>query len=336
MRHALALLALAALAAEAHGAKAADPVQIRFASPAPPMSQVNTWGLVPWTEDVQKAANGAVEFKFFAGPSLGTFNNIMDRTITQVVDMSFGTFGPMVDQFRKTSVSELPFEGETCLESSVALWRLIGSGLIADEFTRIKPLAVFTFPPGGYHAKKPIRTAADMKGLKVATFTRIASEQASLLGGVPVTMTPSDAYQAVQRGLANAISVGWTAFMPFKYYEVTDFHLDAQQGQGGAYVVINNDVFAKLPEAAKAAIDGLSYERFSRRLGENSDRMEAEFRGGVAKMPGHTVEKLALAEAAVWKKTLAPITEEWVKSTPNGAAVLAAYRAEIANIRAGK
>src|SRR5262249_457902 len=148
-----------ALVAAAQSATAAEPVQIRFASPAPPMSQVNTWGLVPWTEDVQKAAGGAIEFKFFAGPSLGNFNNIMDRTLTQVVDMPSGPSGPMADQFKKTSVTELPFEGESCLESSIALWRLISSGLIADEFTRIKPLGVFTFPPSGYHAKKPIRTA---------------------------------------------------------------------------------------------------------------------------------------------------------------------------------
>jgi len=32
---------------------------------------------------------------------------------------------------------------------------------------------------------------------------------------------------------------------------------------------------------------------------------------------------------------LATITEDWVKSTPDGAAVLAAYRAEIAKIRKG-
>jgi TRAP-type C4-dicarboxylate transport system substrate-binding protein len=331
-----ALRSLALFAALGTSAALADPVQIRFASPAPPMSQVNTWGLVPWTEEVQKASNGAVEFKFFAGPSLGTFNNIMDRTVTQVVDASFGTFGPMGDHFKKTSVSELPFEGENCTEASIALWRLIASGLIADEFTHIKPLAVFTFPPGGYHTKKAIRTADDLKGLKIATFTRVASDQANLLGAVPVTMTPSDAYQAVQRGLASAISVGWTAFMPFKYYEVTSFHLDAQQGQGGAYVVMNKDVYAKLPADARKAIDGLSYEPFTRRMGQNSDKMEAEFRGAVSHMPGHTVEKLAPAEAATWKRILAPITEEWVKSTPNGAAVLAAYRSEIANVRAGK
>jgi TRAP-type C4-dicarboxylate transport system substrate-binding protein len=283
-----------------------------------------------------EASGDAVEFKFFAGPSLGTFNNIYDRTINAVVDMSFGTFGPMADQFKKTSVSELPFEGENCLESSVAMWRLIDKGVTADEFSATKPLAVFTFPPSGYHAKKPIRTADDLKGMKVATFTRIASEQASLLGGVPVTMTPSDAYQAVQRGLASAISVGWTAFMPFKYYEVTNFHLDAQQGQGGAYVVMNKDVFARLPEAAKKAIDGLAYEKFSRRMGQNSDKMEAEFRAAVSAMPGHTVERLAPAESATWKQTLVPIAEEWVKNTPNGAQILAAYRAEIAAVRAGK
>jgi hypothetical protein len=36
-----------------------------------------------------------------------------------------------------------------------------------------------------------------------------------------------------------------------------------------------------------------------------------------------------------WKKMSQPITDEWVKNTPDGEKVLAAFRAEIQNIRRG-
>jgi hypothetical protein len=36
------------------------------------------------------------------------------------------------------------------------------------------------------------------------------------------------------------------------------------------------------------------------------------------------------ADAQNWTRLLAPITDAWVKGTPDGARVLAAYRAEVA------
>jgi hypothetical protein len=53
-------------------------------------------------------------------------------------------------------------------------------------------------------------------------------------------------------------------------------------------------------------------------------------------MAGHTVGELDAAEAARWKQRLTPVTEEWAKATPDGAKVLAAFRAEMANVRGGK
>jgi TRAP-type C4-dicarboxylate transport system substrate-binding protein len=116
---------------------------------------------------------------------------------------------------------------------------------------------------------------------------------------------------------------------------VTRFHLDIAMGQAPAFVFMNKQAYAKLPAGAKAAIDKLSYESFSRRMGDVTDRQDDLGRSTVRKIPGHKVYKLSPEENAKWEKALVPVTEEWVKSTPNGAAILAAFRKEIANVRAG-
>jgi hypothetical protein len=43
---------------------------------------------------------------------------------------------------------------------------------------------------------------------------------------------------------------------------------------------------------------------------------------------------MAPDEAARWRARIAPVVDEWAKRTPDGEIVLAAYRAEIAKIRA--
>jgi hypothetical protein len=54
----------------------------------------------------------------------------------------------------------------------------------------------------------------------------------------------------------------------------------------------------------------------------------------VRAMPDHVIKHVPDTELAQWKARVQPIVDEWVKATPNGAKVLAAYRAEIAKIEA--
>jgi TRAP-type C4-dicarboxylate transport system substrate-binding protein len=253
-----------------------------------------------------------------------------------VTEIAFGVFGPYSSQFPRTDVSSMPFLTDSDTEASVALWRVYANGLIAEEYKQVHPLALFTFPASGFHTKKEIKTADDLKGLKMAVFSRIAAHEIELLGATPITMNPAEAYQAVQRGLVQAVSVGWSAVLPFKLQEVTTHHLEASLGQAPAFIFMNKDAYAKLPAGPKAALDKISYEAFSRRMGDVTDRQDELGRTTVGKIPGHMIYKLSPAETASWQKTLNPVIDEYVKSTPNGAAILAAFKKEVANVKAGK
>ena len=57
---------------------------------------------------------------------------------------------------------------------------------------------------------------------------------------------------------------------------------------------------------------------------------------GMVKAAQQTITTLSPEEEARWKERAKPVVDAWVASTPDGAKVLAAYRAEIAKIRAEK
>jgi len=96
--------------------------------------------------------------------------------------------------------------------------------------------------------------------------------------------------------MVEGLTTSWPAVFPFKLQEVTTFHLDAPLGPAPAFVVMNKDSFARLPDAGKQAIEKLSGEHFVRRMASASDRMDREGRDNVVKMPGQTVAKLDPAE----------------------------------------
>ena len=336
MRINLALAACAAAVLGASAAAGAEPVALKWGFPAPPTSWVNTKGIATWTKEVVPASGDAIEIKVFPGSSVASFANVYDRLLNGVIEIGFGTFGEVGDVFPKTMVSSLPFEAQNTAESGVALWRLYSKDVIADEYKAVKPLAFFAFGMGVLHSTKPIARLDDLKGMKVITTSKSTSDSVHLLGGVPVTMTPSEIYQALQRGVAAAGQVSWAGAVVFKINEITKYHTDVRFGLPGGYFFMNKDAFAKLPEQARAAIDKYSGALLSQQMGQFASEEEEQSIAKILAAPGQSRLKLTATEEERWRKLTSPITDEWLKATPGGEKVLAAYRAELADVRAGK
>jgi TRAP-type C4-dicarboxylate transport system substrate-binding protein len=315
-----------------HGARAAEPVMLKFAFPPPPQSQLYTWGIKPWIEEVEKAATGTLEIMFFPGPALATNVNAIDRVAADVAQMAFGALGSYGDQFAKTDVVALPFLTKNDEKTSVALWRLYERGLLDDAYGRIRPLALFVFPPAGIHSNTRINSLDDLKGMKTAVFGRAPGQMIELLGATPVAMPTETSYQAAERGLVSAIMTGWSAVLPFKLQDVVKYHLDAALGHVVGLIMMNKESYASVPEAVRKAIDAHSGESFSRRMGHTTDRMNALGDAVVCKQQGQTCYKLGAEHAAIWEKRLAPLQADWLKRTPNGDAILAAFKAELAKL----
>jgi TRAP-type C4-dicarboxylate transport system substrate-binding protein len=313
----------------------ADPVQIKFAYPSAPNNALFQ-AMQGWTEDVNKAANGAIEVKLFPGGVIADNTNMYDRVTGGVADIGFAVFGPVSSIFPKTNVGTLPFEAKDHREDALALWALYEKGVIRDEFSKFHPLAFIVFPGLVVHSKKPIHTLADVKGMKISVEGRVLSEMIPRLGAAPISLTPGELYQSLQRGLVEAVPQGWPSVPTFHLNEVTTFHLEAPLGFNTGYVAMNNDSYAKLPPAGKAAIDKFSYKPFTERLIAADDTMQAVGRDATKALPGQTIAQLDPAEEARWKEAVAPVTEQWVQATPDGAKVLAAFRAELTAIRGGK
>jgi TRAP-type C4-dicarboxylate transport system substrate-binding protein len=320
-----------AVLASVQAADAATP-QLKFANPGPPKGYVAVTFTDPWIERVNKAADGALEFKLFAGPGLGTYQNIYDRTINGVADAAFGLLGPISSQFPRTTVPAMPFVTPNATIGSLALWKLLGDGILGGEWDHVKPLALMVFPNVVIHSRKPIAKLEDVQGLKISAQSRPVGEGIERLGAAPVTMPVSELYQSLQRGTIDAATIGWPAHAAYKLGEVTSYHVNVPLGSEVTFMVMNKDSYAKLPAKGRAAIDHEIGEGFQRFIGNSLDELDEKETKDTAAKPGQSVISLPPQEAERWKGRTQPVTESWIKSTPDGAKVLAAYRAAIDSI----
>jgi len=328
-------LAAAVAIASVPAARAEGP-EIKFAWPTPPFGALYQNGFAKWVEDVNREAAGSAEIKVFPGGVIGNFGNVYDRVLNSVADLGFGIHGPISSQFPKTNIVTLPFETKNGEEAGLAIWRLYEKGLIADEYSKIHLLELNVFPNVMIHTKdKAVRTMEDLKGLKISAEGRFISQTVTRLGATPITGNVAELYQSLQRGTIDGIAIAWIALETFKLYEQTHYHVEAPLANDDGFLFMNKDSYAKLPAKMKAAVDKYSGEALVRRIIKVvADATESSRKITMANA-NQTMINLEPAEEARWRAAVAPVTEEWVKSVPNGAAILAAYREEVKKIRGG-
>lgn len=335
MRHAIVITAAALTVAVALPATAQKTVYFGIGSP--PRAHLVQQVFIPWSKKVSAESGGAIKVEVKAGRTLVSPFNVYERVQADVAQIGWGVQSFMKGRFRRSEVVGLPFEANTAEEASVALWRLYAKGVSAVEYKEVKPLAIIAFPPSSLHAKdKPIKSLADIKGLKIAVGDRLGAQVVKRLGAAPISLRLPEMYQGLNRGTVQGVHMVWTAFMPFKLFEVTKHHYDLPLGAGSAMVFMSAKGHAALPEAGRKAIDANSGEGFSRSFGKFWDRVGRGGRTAVSKMPGHSFAAMPSAEVAEWRASMQPVVEGWKKSAPDGARVLEAFRAELASIRAGK
>jgi len=323
------VLAAAAVAALPFTTQA-EPVQIKLASTAPPISRMNPEIFETWIKDVEAASADTLKIQLFVGNSVATVFNVYDRTRNRVIDIGWAPFGPISDQFPKANVVSLPFSAEDNATASIAFQKTYENGIIADEHKDMRVLAVFVFPGSVIHSSKPITSLTQMKGSKIGVEGRMLGLAVERLGGVPISLGPPEMHQAAQRGVVEGIALGWVAVGSFKIDEVSKYHLNHVLNGVGAYIVMNKESYAKLPDQAKAAIDKYSGIAFTQRINAVLNDMNASQLVRVKGLANHTVSQLDPAELARWKQATQPLIQEWISATPDGAKILEVYRAEYA------
>ncbi len=337
IRHILPFFAAAtALTAVSAAAFADEPVLLKYGDPGPPTASIHMDLIKPWSEKVNKEADGALNVKVYVGYSLVDMRNTLDRVENGVADLAFCILGPVSSQFPKTLVATLPFEAQSGHEAGLALQRLYDKGIIADEWTKVKPIAFGDFANLTYHTVPMVKTLEDLKGLKMSVQGRIEGQTLEALGGTPISLPINEVYQALQRGTIQGSAIGWPAALDFKLTDIAKHHLRESLGGASAIMIMNNNTYAKLSGKAKQVIDaniGTVYTNWFNKVIDDTEHRNVE--KAEHEMKDQTVIKLTDAQRALWKQKIEPVIADWEKHTPDGAHVLAAFRKEIAAIRAG-
>jgi tripartite ATP-independent transporter DctP family solute receptor len=208
------------------GKASAAPVTLRFGSDSP-IGAAHTKSALVLKELVEKGTAGRVEVTIFPDGQLGSngamTNSVKAGTLDAVVtDVTYiSTAVPEADIFN------LPF----LYTDTEQVLRFAG-GPVGE---RLKPkiseafgCEVLGFATDGsrnlWNSKHPIRTPADIEGLKIGVQpSKIQRDTILAFGGIPTVVAFNALYTALQTGLVDGSDKAFADMIEMKFYQVTKY-----------------------------------------------------------------------------------------------------------------
>lgn len=336
MRHGIRITAFALLTIAASVSARAEETVLRFATLDAPTAHHTVAIHIPWAERINQQGKGVVSIDIRHGMTLAQHGNIYSRVLDDVAQIGWGLQSVSAGKFPLTDVVTMPFLANRSETASVALWRLYKSGMLDSEYDEIVPLKLIVFPQSGVQFRSAPKTIEDLAGLKMIATQRTAAGMVEALGGTPISLRVNEMYEGLQRGTADGVMIGWTAFQPFKLAEVTTYHVETSLGGAPGMVFMSRKKYQELSAEVRKILDANATEKECREFGQFWDRIHVDTGKLVRGLPGHTVVNPPPGVLAKWRAQIAPLTEAWTQKHPAGVKTLAAFQNLLAEAEAGR
>lgn len=285
--------------------------ELKLAHFMAPRHVFHTAVMAPWSEEIARATGNRLTVKIYPASQLGGKPPTQFKlAVDGIADVAFGLPGFTSSVFPRTTLTELPDFGETSVNSTERVWSIFQKYL-SEEYKDVKVLALWSAEgPIIISKTKAVRRLEDLRGMKVRTPSSVQSKVLQALGAVPVDMVVTEMYNALDRGVVDALWVPPSTILDFKVMEIGKFYtLGIPQTRSPFFLVMNKGKYDALAPDLRKAID----ETTGKALGVKAtraleDRAEEAWKA-VRGTSGTEIITLAPAEQQRWRAALAPMIE---------------------------
>jgi TRAP-type C4-dicarboxylate transport system substrate-binding protein len=292
-------------------------VTLKFHTFMAPLSNVWLSMHKPWMDKVEKDSAGRIKFEAYPAMQLGgTPVQLYDQARDGVVDIVWTLPGNNAGRFPRIEVFELPFMMNNAEATSKAYWEYFQTQC-PDEFKETQVLALQVHGPGLFHTvNKPIKNAADLKGLKMRGPTRQVTKLLASVGATPVGMPLPGIPDALSKGTIDGCVIPWEVVPSVKVNELTKFHSEFAATGPALYtttfvMAMNKAKYEGLAPDLKKVIDANSGMATSGWLGKTQQGNDPIGRKSATDR-NNTLYTFSTAETQEFIKLSSAIDDEWV------------------------
>ncbi len=293
-------------------AQAVKPVELKWGHFVPTSHAMHAEVIEPWVKEVEKATEGRVKITIFPGATLAKPADLYDSAVTAIADFVYTLPAYSPGKFPLTEGLELPFlfsSAKHVTETLYGLWDRIPE--FRKEYGETKMCWIWAGDPGQLFTKKPVRTLADLKGMKIRVHGPATKDLATAFGASPITSPVGEQYEMLKRGVIDGVFTPWSASLHFRLYEVTS-HATIMNAYVPIMVsVMNKETFEKLSPKDKKILEDMMGKKVAIKGAVIYDDLALKSIE-THKKAGVQVHELPPAEMDKWRAAADPLYKSWV------------------------
>ena len=219
-----------------------------------PASNFHTENIVEFAADVDKATGGKLKIQVHPNASL-----FKAPEIKRAVQGGQAQAGEMLwvnyeNENALFGVDGVPFLA-TSYRDAMKLWKASRKPL-EEQLAKQGLTVLFSvpWPPQGIYSKRPINSAADMKGLKWRAYSPATARIAELVGAQPITIQAAEVTQALATGAIDSMMTSGATGYDTKVYETVKNFYDTQAWLPKNVVIVNQKAFDALDKTTQSAV----------------------------------------------------------------------------------
>jgi TRAP-type C4-dicarboxylate transport system substrate-binding protein len=316
----------AALATSAVAISLPAAAQTKWDLPAAyPATNFHSVNLTQFANDVDRLSGGKLKITVHANASL-----FKAPEIKRAVQGGQAQIGEILlvnfqNEWQPFGADGLPFLADS-YDESMKLYRaqkpLLEKKLAEQGMMLLYSVA---WPPQGIYSKKPINSAADLKGIKWRAYSPSTARIAELVGAQPVTVQAAEFSQALATGVVESTMTSGATGVDSKLFEHLKFYYDVQAWLPKNAVIVNKRAFDALDKATQDAVLKAGADAEARGWAEsrkvNTSTLET------LKANGMTVAPPSAQLKADLTKIGDTMLKEWIeRAGAEGKAMVDAYR----------
>ena len=290
-----------------------------------PATNFHTENIAQFIGDVDKGSGGKLKITLHANAALFKAPEIKRAVQGGQAQAGEILLANFQNEWQIFGVDGLPFLADS-YDASMKLYKAQKPFLekkLAEQGMVL--LYAVAWPPQGIYTKKPVNSAADLKGIKWRAYSPATARIAEIVGAQPVTVQAAEFSQALATGVVESTMTSGATGVDSKLYEQLKYYYDTQAWLPKNALVMNKKAFDALDKGSqdallKAAADAETRGwAASRRVNEETlAKLKAE---GMQVLPPSSALKGDLAKVGD------TMLKEWLdKAGPDGKALIDAYR----------
>jgi TRAP-type C4-dicarboxylate transport system substrate-binding protein len=247
-------------------------VSLRLHHFLPPVSSTHKNFLAPWAKQVMKASGGRISIEII--PSMGLGGKppqLADQVADGSVEMIWTLPSYTPGRFPKTETFELPGVNANPVTTNAALMEFYDKHL-QDEYKEMHVLLLHVHAGQAFHSINPIRTLADLKGMKIRTPGNTGTMWLEEAGAIPVQSPIPEIPQMLSKNVVDAVMIPFEVAPSYKVAELTKYtttlNNDGRIHTSVFLLAMSKDAYSALPVDLKKVINDHSRNNITKFAGE--------------------------------------------------------------------